>query len=51
MKFMMGYYENMMGGYGSFTFIGLLTCVLVIICLTLGIIYFWKVINKKNNGN
>lgn len=44
---MMGYYGNMMGGYGSFSFFGLLTWLLVIIFLTLGIIYFWKGINRK----
>lgn len=45
---MMGYYGNMMGGgYGTFSLFGLLTWLLVTIFLTLGIIYFWKEINRK----
>ncbi len=41
---MMGYYGNMMGGWGIF---GAVTWLLVITFLVLGIIYFWKEINRK----
>ena len=42
---MMGnYYGNMMGGWGIF---GLITWILVLAFLVLGIIYFWKEINRK----
>jgi len=40
---MMGYYGSM-PGWGLF---GLLTWILVIAFLALGIVYFWKEINKK----
>jgi len=41
---MMGYYGNMMSNWGLF---GLLTWILLIIFLVLGILYFWKELNKK----
>lgn len=42
---MMGYYGGgMMANFGLF---GLLTWILLIAFLTLGIIYFWKQINRK----
>jgi len=42
---MMGYgWNNMMGNWGVF---GLLTWILIITFLVLGILYFWKEINRK----
>jgi len=41
---MMGYYGGMMGSWGVF---GLLTWLVLIIFLILGIMYFWKEINRK----
>lgn len=40
----MGYYGNMMSSWGIY---GLLTWILLIVFLILGIIYFWKEINKR----
>ncbi|KKS97983.1 MAG: hypothetical protein UV73_C0004G0125 [Candidatus Gottesmanbacteria bacterium GW2011_GWA2_43_14] len=37
-------YSGMMGGWG---FLGAVTWLLIITFLVLGIIYFWKEINKK----
>ncbi len=39
-----GYSGNMMGSFGS---LGFLTWILLVVFLILGIIYFWKGINKK----
>lgn len=41
---MMGNFGGMMGGFGLF---GSLTWLLLIIFLMLGIVYFWKEINRK----
>lgn len=41
---MMGYFGEMMGGFGLF---GSLTWLLLIIFLILGSVYFWREINKK----
>ncbi len=35
------------GEFGFFGFLGLLTWVLLVVFLILGIMYFWKGINKK----
>lgn len=44
---MMGYYGNMIGGFGTVSFLGLLTWLLVVVFLALGSVYFWQEINKK----
>lgn len=41
---MMGYYNNMMAGWGLF---GTITWLFLIVFLGLGIAWFWKGINKK----
>ena len=45
---MMGNYYGMMGAaWGGWSFFGLLTWLLLIVFLVLGILYFWKEINRK----
>ncbi len=43
---MYGYYGGMMNGWGLMGTFGLLTWVALIAFLVLGIVYFWKEINK-----
>lgn len=42
--FMMGYYGNTFGGWGG---VMTLTWLLLVVYLVLGIVYFWKGVNKK----
>lgn len=42
-----GEYGMMGGGWGSWGTLGFLTWVLVVAFLMLGIVYFWKEINRK----
>jgi len=43
----MGFYGNMMGGFGTAGVFGLLMGLLLVSFLVLGCIYFWREINKK----
>jgi len=44
-----GGYGGMMGGYGTYSLFGLLTWVALLTFLLLGIIYFWREINKPKS--